>query len=156
MDPNEFANAFRANVVPSLTAHIAAEVNTKYKEQFETTQLELEKCKSDLLTAQQQVIELSEYKMNAEIHSKNSCFRGQDGETQMIDKLHEMFSSEMIKDTHAPPHSGDCIVDIPFSDAKDLRILFDRKNYDQQAFQKKHVDKAISDAQGTNADIIFL
>ena len=50
----------------------------------------------------------------------------------------------------------DCIVDIPFSDAKDLRILFDRKNYGKEAFQKTHVDKAISDAQGTNADIIFL
>eukprot|EP00966_Prymnesium_polylepis_P034211 795124-Prymnesium_polylepis.1 len=61
-----------------------------------------------------------------------------------------------VTDTHALPHSGDCIAELPVKTGGTFRIMFDRKNYDASMVQQKEVDRAVRDGNAQNIDAIVL
>ena len=88
------------------------------------------------------------------MRANNSCLRGQAGEAQMMHVLAKMLPN-YIQDTHLTAHSGDCIAEIPYN-TRTIKMIFDRKNYDEKTMTKVQIDKAIFDAKNKNAEIIVI
>ena len=135
-----------------LEARLTDELN--FKNKYELLKIELETCKTKLLASKSREIELSESLHKYEVRANNSCLRGQDGEAQMMYVLAKMLPN-YIQDTHLTAHSGDCIAEIPYK-TRSVKMIFDRKNYDEKTMTKVQIDKAIFDAKKKNAEIIVI
>jgi hypothetical protein len=124
-----------------------------------TAEAALTNTQAKLITAHEENRSLASQLAMHEQRAAKSVFRGRDNEERMWETLQtilaELLPDAVATDTHAAPHSGDALVEVPLPEwfgRRPLRLLLDWKHYSQASVSEAHISKLARDCVAQSAD----